>query len=301
MIDRYLLRYFLAVVDQGNFSRAAAQCRVSQPTLSVGIAKLERELGTTLFERSSRRVELTREGVRFLGYAGRIEREFLAAETLGEAGSRELLRLGVLTTLPATWVERMIEKAGVNWLGGGLEIVEGKAGELRSKLERGRIDAAVTLVETETADAEPLYREKFGVAVNISHPLAGADSLSAEQVADHVMLVRRQCEMLSATSRHFTMRGIRPFMAAKTMNDERALAMVRAGLAVTVAPQSYSGNGIMILPMAGFDVERTIGIMHGTVGGTMLHPASREMLQRMADSLTGLARDHSLQPLVPVS
>ena len=107
--------------------------------------------------------------------------------------------------------------------------------------------------------------------------------------------------MLSATSRHFTMRGIRPFMAAKTMNDERALAMVRAGLAVTVAPQSYSGNGIMILPMAGFDVERTIGIMHGTVGGTMLHPASREMLQRMADSLTGLARDHSLQPLVPVS
>ena len=46
MLDRYLLRYFLAVVDQGNFSRAAAHCNVSQPTLSVGIAKLERTLGS---------------------------------------------------------------------------------------------------------------------------------------------------------------------------------------------------------------------------------------------------------------
>jgi DNA-binding transcriptional LysR family regulator len=41
MIERYLLRYFLAVIDQGNFSRAAAHCHVSQPTLSTGIAKLE--------------------------------------------------------------------------------------------------------------------------------------------------------------------------------------------------------------------------------------------------------------------
>ena len=44
MIDRYLLRYFLAVIDHGNFSKAAVQCNVSQPTLSVGIAKLERLL-----------------------------------------------------------------------------------------------------------------------------------------------------------------------------------------------------------------------------------------------------------------
>jgi DNA-binding transcriptional LysR family regulator len=45
MIDRYQLRYFLAVVETGNFSRAAAKMNVNQPTLSVGIAKLEKGLG----------------------------------------------------------------------------------------------------------------------------------------------------------------------------------------------------------------------------------------------------------------
>lgn len=58
MIDRYLLRYFLAVIDHGNFSKAAARCTVSQSTLSAGIAKLERALARPLFVRSNRRVEL---------------------------------------------------------------------------------------------------------------------------------------------------------------------------------------------------------------------------------------------------
>ena len=66
MIERYLLRYFLAVVDQGNFSRAAAHCLVSQPTLSVGIAKLEQAVGAPLFLRSNQRVELTEAGSRLM-------------------------------------------------------------------------------------------------------------------------------------------------------------------------------------------------------------------------------------------
>ena len=71
MIDRYLIRYFLAVVDQGSFSRASRQANVSQPTLSVGIAKLESLLGETLFERSTRRISLTSAGARFLPPARR--------------------------------------------------------------------------------------------------------------------------------------------------------------------------------------------------------------------------------------
>lgn len=83
MSDRYLLRYFLAVIDQGNFSKAAAHCNVLQPTLSAGIAKLESSLGRPLFNRTNRLVELTGAVVSLAGHARRIEAEFAAlAETI---------------------------------------------------------------------------------------------------------------------------------------------------------------------------------------------------------------------------
>jgi DNA-binding transcriptional LysR family regulator len=101
MIDRYQLRYFLAVADHGNFSRAAAHCNVAQPTLSVGIAKLEKDLGTQLFIRNSRRVQLTGAGARFLSHARSIENEFnLAMHAASERQGEPMLRLGLLRSVP---------------------------------------------------------------------------------------------------------------------------------------------------------------------------------------------------------
>src|SRR4051812_24540547 len=103
MLDRYLLRYFLAVVDHGTFSRAAAQCNVSQPTLSVGIAKLERSLGSALFFRSSQRVQLTGAGTRFLTHARRIETEFnLAQQAMATVSMAPVLRIGILHSVPGS-------------------------------------------------------------------------------------------------------------------------------------------------------------------------------------------------------
>src|ERR1700736_5801100 len=101
MIDRYLLRYFLAVIDCGSFSKAAKQLNVAQPTLSVGIGKLERLLGAPVFQRTSKRVQITDAGSRLAAHARRIESEFNLAETavLDMRPTREL-RLGVLSTFP---------------------------------------------------------------------------------------------------------------------------------------------------------------------------------------------------------
>ena len=66
MIELYQLRYFLAVVETGGFTHAAKRCRVSQPTLSAGIQKLEAALHVPLFDRSNRRVFLTAAGTRFV-------------------------------------------------------------------------------------------------------------------------------------------------------------------------------------------------------------------------------------------
>src|SRR3954447_4814127 len=101
MIDRYLLRYFLAIVDQGNFSKAAISCNVSQPSLSTGIAKLETLLSRPLFIRTNRRVELTEAGAQLAGHARRIEAEFAAAErAVQEAAAPATIRLGILSSIP---------------------------------------------------------------------------------------------------------------------------------------------------------------------------------------------------------
>src|SRR5688572_5122174 len=126
MIERYLLRYFLAVIDQGNFSRAAAQCHVSQPTLSVGIAKLEAMLERPLFSRTNKRVELTEAGARLVAYARRIEADFLLAERDARASVvNRTLRLGILITFPSSWIAEAVRDIGKDGEGERVEITEG--------------------------------------------------------------------------------------------------------------------------------------------------------------------------------
>ena len=260
MIDRYLLRYFLAVLDCGSFSRAAAQVNVAQPTLSVGIAKLERLLGAKLFERTSQRVHLTEAGTRLAAHARRIESEFNLAEAamLGVEPAR-VIRLGVLATIPTAALGALAGAAG----DGRLELVEGTERSLLQRLARGRIDVALTLVRAD-ADRfaqEPLWSEGYRLALPAGHRLAGEESVAAEALAGDAMIVRRHCEALAETSRHFTERGVRPFLAFKTTNDDRALALVKAGLGVTMMPEAHAMEGVARPLLTGFAARRTIGLV----------------------------------------
>ena len=262
MIDRYLLRYFLAVIDHGNFSRAAEACSVSQPTLSVGIAKLERELGQMLFRRTNRRIELTEAGARFATSARRIEAEFLVAErAVRETPARETFRLGVLATIPTAMIEDFLVELRRMSSTTRLEIVEGGERDLSERLGRGRIDAAVTLLRGDRPSGVPLFSEGYSLAMAADHPLAHLPVIAPGQLADNVMIVRRHCELLSETSRYFTSHGVRPFFAARTTSEDRALALVRRGVGVTVMPDCFRHPGVVRPALADFAFTRTIGVV----------------------------------------
>jgi DNA-binding transcriptional LysR family regulator len=264
MIDRYAIRYFLAVIDHGNFSKAAEQCHVSQPTLSVGIAKLERVLGRKLFQRSSKRVELTVSGAHFAVHARRIEAEFMQAErSVIDTTVQATIRLGILTTIPTHWHEALATAFRPFAASERVEFVEARERDILEQLSRGRIDLALTIVrdDNDRFVARPLMTEGYALAMALDHPLAGESVIAAEALADNVMIARRNCEALADTSRHFTSRGVRPFFAAKTNNDDRALALVRAGLGITVMPESFSCAQMAMPALAGFTLSRTIGIL----------------------------------------
>jgi DNA-binding transcriptional LysR family regulator len=254
-----------AVVDQGNFSRAATACNVSQPTLSVGIAKLERTLGQPLFVRSNQRVELTEAGTRFLVHARRIEREFNdALQAMSPATSHSTLRLGVLSSIPATLLATALRSASPEERQ-RFELVIGNERELVSHLAKSRIDLALTLVDrgSDRFREQPVIREGYTLALPSDHPLADRREVAAEQLASDTMIVRRHCEALSETSRHFTERGVRPHFALRSTNDGLVLQMVAAGLGITVMPESYRQVGVARPRLSGFKIERTIGLMAG--------------------------------------
>lgn len=263
MIERYLLRYFLAVVEHGNFTRAAESCNVTQPTLSVGIARLEESVGQRLFHRSNRRVDLTPTGAQFAEHARAIEAQFnLAEEAMKQSRPDAILRLGVLSTLPSAIIAAIAQGLG-EIEGLRTEFVEGRASELQDRLDAARIDMAVTTQPQGRMreSFEPVASEGYGLALPASHPLGLRTSIAAHELADNVMLVRRHCELLTATSQHFTARGVRPFFAARSRNDDRILALVAAGVGVTVMPDCFTAPGVARVPMDDFAHIRTLGLL----------------------------------------
>ncbi|MEE4453927.1 LysR family transcriptional regulator [Novosphingobium resinovorum] len=265
MIDQYLLRYFLAVAETGNFSRAARRVSVTQPTLSAGIAKLERELGARLFDRDRQRVALTAAGSRFLMRARRIAAEYEhALVELSEVTDPTLLRIGVLNTIPTRLVEGWLGAHRALGSGEAVEILDGSERDIAERLDRGRIDVALTVVRPHHARYLPnvLARERYMMVLPPDHRLAGESEVQAEQLARDRMALRRHCEALPEINRFFVARGVRPRFVLKTTSDERVLAVVRSGMGIGMMPESFAAGPERFVPVRDFELVREIGLLH---------------------------------------
>jgi len=265
MFELYLIRYFLAVVETGNFTKAAEKVFVSQPTLSAGIKKLESQVGHQLFERGRRRVFLTEAGSKLLPRAKAIMHECnMATQDLDKTIDTPVLRLGLLMTLSSRIVSNLLKKAQKNMPNVAFELIDGTEQELNNRLDERSIDFALSLDRGHKAEfgVTPLFTEGYVFAVDKGHWAAGKAEVSGEDMADQNMIVRSRCEVLSETSRYFTDRNVRPRLTYRTTNDERALRMVEAGIGGTVIPESYARDDIASVKLKGFDYTRKIALLH---------------------------------------
>lgn len=265
MIKRSHIRQFLAVVDAGSFTHAAARIRVTQPTLSVGISELEKIVGITLIVRDRRHLRLTEAGGRFLPIARSLESHFREADSFGEVKRADWpeIKLGLIKTLPASAVQAMVESIARSF---SLEIVEGTDSELRAALSDGRLNLMVGLLrsdETEPSVIE-LADEPYLMLIPANHHLAGLTLVQPAQLAAEVMIARRSCEILNETSRFFTRHQVRPRFSFRSDSDDRCLQMVAAGLGITTAPASLLAAGTSPLVVTGYDFRRRVGVRFGS-------------------------------------
>jgi DNA-binding transcriptional LysR family regulator len=194
-MDLRQLNALLAVADTGSFSAAARALHTVQSNVSTHVARLERELGSTLVDRGTG--TLTEEGSVVAARARIVARELdslvsdlaaLHADVVGR------VRLGVIGTTARWLVPPLVVAMEDRYPHVGLVVVDATTSSLLPQVVNGRLDLAVVNLPVDEPElmTEPLFDEDTVLVVPTSHPLAAADRLTLAEVAAHRILLEPQ-------------------------------------------------------------------------------------------------------------
>ena len=192
------LQYFLMVAREGTISGAANVLHISQPSLSRQMQDLEHELGCKLFERGSRRIELTEAGMRLrrraeeiVDLVGRTESEFLiSADTL--AGE---IRIGGGETQAMALIADVIAELQETYPLLRFSLFSGNAEDVGERLDTGRIDFGVFIGQTNLSRYETIElpaHDTWGVFMREDDPLARLEVIHAEDLLERPLIFSRQ-------------------------------------------------------------------------------------------------------------
>lgn len=171
-MDIFQIHCFLTLVETGNFSKAAEQLFISQPSLSARIKKLERELGIVLFERGGRQTVLTPAGQFFLTKAQRFIEDYQSIKIdLERFKQQPILRIGTLRTIRSFNLAQLIAKFRQKYPDVTLKLYSGYLEDLENWLATGVIDLALTWVQN-TNQSETslfLFQQELQLVVHPNH------------------------------------------------------------------------------------------------------------------------------------
>ncbi len=249
------LRYLVALSETGHFRKAAEQCNVSQPTLSIAIKKLESELGVSLFERSRHKVSTTPTGGLIVEQARTVLQETQNLLHLAEAGKDPLgsmLCVGAIYTVGPYLFPQLVSRVQELAPEMPLFIEENYTASLRRKLASGELDAVfVALPFTETdVVARSVYDESFVVVTPEGHALAKEKRIDPSALADHRVLLMGEGHCF----RDQVLEACPGLQQAIREDHARGEAVVEGSSLETLKHMVASGLGITVLPKSAADV-----------------------------------------------
>lgn len=252
------MRYVVAVAETGSFTRAAERCHVVQSALSHQVAKLERELGARLFERTSRRVRLTQAGEAFVPVARQClaAADNAAAEVAAVAGVvRGRLAVGVIPTVAAIDVPGVLDGFRRRHPEVRVALRTGASGDLVAQVRDGELDVALlglpTSARPEGVRSRVLARDDLVAVVAPGHELAAATRTDLARLSQEVFVdFPAGTAGRAQTDQAFAAAGLERDVAFEVSAVDLMIRLVRQGLGVAMLPAAFAPQlgGVATVP-----------------------------------------------------
>lgn len=237
MLDLALLETFLAVVDTGSFTRAAASVHLTQPTVSQQIRRLEQQLGCELLDRSGRYVVTTPEGERLLGYARRIlQLTDEAVEQITRSSGKGAIRLGVPEDFAAHTLTRVLAAFAEAHPGLRLEVTSGLSHELWERFQHGDLELALVKQRVGSSPGVASWPEPLAWIDSRERPTAARDPLPLVVFPTGGLYRHEMIHTLDAGGRAWRIAYISASLASVS-------AAVEDGLGISLLPRRLLSAG----------------------------------------------------------
>jgi LysR family hydrogen peroxide-inducible transcriptional activator len=256
-MEFHQLRYFCAVVRTGSFTRAAAEEGVAQPSLSQQIVKLEQTMGSKLFDRLGRSVQLTEYGRTLLPQALAILRQANEARSTLESLRRGVgghLSVGCIPTLTPYFLAPRLSDFMRRFPDVELRLMEETTPKLVELLQAGKLDLALVGLPVNSPEmlCSELFREPIWVVVATGHRLAAQDQVKLADLRGQKMLLLKEGHCFRDDALRICSRARMPFAPMfETDQFSSIFPLVASGLAITLAPEmaAHTARGCRLLPL----------------------------------------------------
>lgn len=258
-MDIRSLRYFVEVVQLNGFSRAAERLFVTQPAISRSIQKLEQELGYTLLVRENDGVRLTDEGEILLSHAKQILKQFNSMNKAlkeKEGPLSGILNVGLPPVIASTYFADIIMAFSQRYPQVELKILELGTHKMMEAMLNGEVETAAVMLpfDNELFDLHVFSSDRLMLLVSEQHPLAMRNSVKfAELIDEPFIFFSEDFRINELVMSACGIYGKKPVIAGRSSHLDLVTAMVRAGVGVTLLPDSMwnktRADGLSIIPV----------------------------------------------------
>ena len=278
------IRYVLSAAKHLNFTRAAAECNVSQPALTKGVKSLEAELGAQVFHREGRKILVSDFGKSMLPHLQHIVDEAAATQALAQNFrllEKVPLRLGVLSTIGHVRLARFLAQFEKTHSGLELSVSEASTSDLKKKLSDGDIDVAFMTLTDELEEefrCHELYSERYVVVFPSEHRFGQLNAVSLQELSRENYVDRLACELREMVMSVCQSKGVELYARFRSEREDWVQAMVAAGIGFAFMPEySVTLPGLLQRPLVEPEVSRTIAAF--TVPGRKHSPALEALMR----------------------